>query len=152
MTAPRTQGKDNRFWTGFPLRLKIYSDKVFSFRLSAGKRGKMYNFKESGERIAELRKKRGYTQESFADKVGLSYRSIADIERGYRGTSIDALIDMAEVLDTSIDYLVSGRESDINYLQIAEINDLLEKFSEEKKKLAFKMIRDIMLNLDSINI
>lgn len=112
----------------------------------------MYNFKESGQRIAELRKKSGYTQESFADEVGLSYRSIADIERGYRGTSIDALIDMAEVLDTSIDYLVSGRENDINYLQIAEINDLLEKFSEEKKKLAFKMIRDIMLNLDSINI
>lgn len=49
-------------------------------------------------------------------------------------------------------YLVSGRERDINYLQIAEINDLLEKFSEEKKKLVFKMIRDIMLNLDSINI
>ena len=54
----------------------------------------MYDIVESGKRIASLRKNAGYTQEEFGEKIGLSYRSIADIERGYRGTSIDTLVDM----------------------------------------------------------
>ena len=61
----------------------------------------MYDYKKSGRRIAELRKICGYTQETFAEKIALSWRSVADIERGYRGTSVDILMDMAEVLGTS---------------------------------------------------
>ena len=48
----------------------------------------MYDIVESGKRIAGLRKNAGYTQEQIGEKIGLSYRSIADIERGYRGTSM----------------------------------------------------------------
>ncbi len=110
-----------------------------------------YNIKESGKRIKNLRKNKGFTQETFADAVGLSYRSIADIERGYRGTSIDVLIVMRQVLDTTLDYLIIGDSamSDKNEDSEAEkiISLLLVGKSEEQKMFAGKILKGILENL-----
>lgn len=51
----------------------------------------IYNIKESGRRIKELRKQKGYTQESFADDIGISVRTYSGIESGAHSTSIDTL-------------------------------------------------------------
>ena len=56
-----------------------------------------YDIKESGKRIKELRKAKGLTQ-------GLKM-----IECGINGARIDTFVYLAEVLDTTIDYLVLGR-------------------------------------------
>ena len=48
----------------------------------------IYNVKESGRRIKELRKQKGYTQESFADDIGISVRTYSGIESGAHSTSI----------------------------------------------------------------
>lgn len=40
----------------------------------------IYNVKESGRRIKELRKQKGYTQESFADDIGISVRTYSGRE------------------------------------------------------------------------
>lgn len=110
-----------------------------------------YNITESGRRIQNLRKSRGLTQETFAEKVGLSYRSIADIERGYRGTSIDALIVMSKVLDTTLDYLILGN---VKHKKEKEFSDeenfiisLLYGKSEEEKVLAVKILKGILENI-----
>ena len=50
----------------------------------------MYDIVESGKRIASLRKNAGYMQEQFGEKIGLSYRSIADIERVQAGHETEA--------------------------------------------------------------
>ena len=39
----------------------------------------MYDYKKSGRRIAELRKIRGYTQETFAEKIA----SVLEVGSGY---------------------------------------------------------------------
>lgn len=41
-----------------------------------------YNVKESGKRIKELRKAKGYTQESFAEELNISHRTYSGIELG----------------------------------------------------------------------
>lgn len=107
-----------------------------------------YNITESGRRIKNLRKSRGLTQEAFADKVGLSYRSIADIERGYRGTSIDALIVMSKELDTTLDYLILGNvKQEKEYSEEIFIISLLSGKSEEQKILAGKILKGILENI-----
>ena len=110
-----------------------------------------YNIKESGERIKRLRKSKGLTQETFADAVGLSYRSIADIERGYRGTSIDVLIVMRQVLDTTLDYLIIGDsdfQSEIEVLESEKfISLVLAGKSEEQKMFAGKILKGILETL-----
>lgn len=107
----------------------------------------MYDIVESGKRIARLRKNAGYTQEQFGELVGLSYRSIADIERGYRGTSIDTLVDISNLLDVSLDYLVLGfdRHGEKGDRHVLEV---VRGLSEEKKQFAAKILRGILNSLD----
>ena len=48
-----------------------------------------YDQKESGKRIAALRKEKGMTQEQLAEKLNISYSMMAKIEIGNKGISID---------------------------------------------------------------
>ena len=63
-----------------------------------------YDIKESGKRIKELRKAKGLTQEKLSEKIGISCQGLK-----INGARIDTFVYLAEVLDTTIDYLVLGR-------------------------------------------
>ncbi|RDY27491.1 helix-turn-helix domain-containing protein [Lachnotalea glycerini] len=110
-----------------------------------------YDIQKSGKRVKDLRRRKGFTQETFADAVGLSYRSIADIERGYRGTSIDALIEMSRVLKTTLDYLILGNSIIEKEIEFSEaeifIISLLAGQSEQHKILAGKILKGILENI-----
>ena len=53
-----------------------------------------------GLKIAYYRKKRGYTQENLAEKVGISLNFLAQVEGTgtIRGISLETLFKMADVL------------------------------------------------------
>ncbi|MCB9813185.1 MAG: helix-turn-helix transcriptional regulator [Pseudomonadales bacterium] len=60
-----------------------------------------------GERIKDLRKKRGHTQESFAlDVVKMNVSYLAKIENGYVNTSVNYLIRIAKGLNVKVRDLV----------------------------------------------
>ena len=56
-----------------------------------------------GLKIAYYRKKRGYTQESLAEKVGISLNFLAQVEGTgtIRGISLETLFKMADVLQVA---------------------------------------------------
>lgn len=56
-----------------------------------------------GLKIAYYRKKRGYTQENFAEKVGISLNFLAQVEGTgtIRGISLETLFKMADVLQVA---------------------------------------------------
>lgn len=93
-----------------------------------------YNIKESGMRLKHLRKKRGYTQESFAKEIGISHRTYSGIEYGAHSTSIETLVEIAQVLETSLDYIILGKENNVFPINL----------SEEEKKLAIKMLKVLL--------
>lgn len=68
-----------------------------------------YNTIVSGKRIQELRKKNGMTQASLAEVLNIHAASLCAIEKGRRPASIDLLLDLAELFDVSLDYLVLGK-------------------------------------------
>ena len=80
----------------------------------------------------------GLTQEQLAEQVGLATKSLASIETGKKGTSIDTLIVLAEILDTSIDYIVLGKEIK------SELGIIIP---EEKRKFAAKLLKVILDNM-----
>ena len=57
--------------------------------------------KEFGERVRQLRKLAGYSQEAFAHAVGLDRTYIGGIERGERNVSIDNIHRIASALHIS---------------------------------------------------
>ncbi len=69
-----------------------------------------YDQKESGKRIAALRKKNGLTQEELAKKMNVSYSFISKLELGYFGASVDVLLELSSHFDVSLEFLVTGKE------------------------------------------
>jgi transcriptional regulator with XRE-family HTH domain len=69
-----------------------------------------YDLVESGKRIKALRKKHGLTQERLAEQLGIAVNTVARIEIGNRGISIDLAIELAVRFDTTLDYIFLGRE------------------------------------------
>ena len=98
---------------------------------------KYYNMKESGKRLKDLRKKKGYTQESFAHEIGISHRTYSGIESGAHSTSIDTFVEIAQGLETSLDCLILGKEN----------SELEIDIPEEKKELALKILKGILENI-----
>ena len=63
-----------------------------------------------GRAIRQLRKRAGYSQESFADVVGLHRTYIGSVERGERNLSLDNIEKIADALRISASRLLSEAE------------------------------------------
>lgn len=61
-----------------------------------------------GKRVAELRRKHGYTQEALAEKIGLSAHSLAFIEQGRRWPRLVTLHRIAKGIGVFTDELFKG--------------------------------------------
>ena len=101
-----------------------------------------YNLEESGKRIKKLRNIKGMKQEEIAELVGIVQSTYARIESGKKGASIDTLVALAEVLETTLDFIVLGKEE-----VILTVDTMLEDYPEEKKLMAVKILKGIMENL-----
>jgi transcriptional regulator with XRE-family HTH domain len=55
-----------------------------------------------GQRIAELRKSNGFTQEQFAEKTDYSVEFISFVERGINAPSIEGCARIAKALGISL--------------------------------------------------
>ena len=93
-----------------------------------------YDQKESGMRIAALRKKMGLTQEQAAEKFNMAVNSYGNIERGFRGASIDLILEMAVVFDSTSDYILAGWEAKPSNIE-RELREIKEYLKKIKKKV-----------------
>ena len=63
-----------------------------------------------GSRIRELRLKKGFSQESFADHCGLHRTYMGGIERGERNLTVQTVLTVARGLGLTMSELFSGIE------------------------------------------
>ena len=61
-----------------------------------------------GRRIRKQRSQLGWTQEALAERVGVSTSFIGHVERGTRKASLETLVSIANAVNVSLDYLLSG--------------------------------------------
>lgn len=82
------------------------------------------------QRIAELRKEKHYDQKYLAYRLGISQKTVSGYENGVSNPSIDTLIKMAEIFNTSVDYIIGN--SNIK----APINKVMDgKLTKEDKEM-----------------
>ncbi len=93
-----------------------------------------YNQKESGKRIAKLRKERGLTQEQLAEKLNISTSNLGKLERGLQGLSIDLLVEIRCFFGVSTDYILLGEEIQRQEV-IADIDSVIAKMVALKRKV-----------------
>ena len=73
---------------------------------------KDFNAKETGKRIQELRSEKFLQQKELAEKVGVKQNSISRYESGVIVPSMEVLVHLAQVLDTTTDYLLGLSDFD----------------------------------------
>lgn len=107
------------------------------------------------ERIKQLRKEKGLTQEQLADILGLSAKSsIANYENGANSPSDDIKKKMCELFNCSMDYLM-GKSNQRKILNNEDSFQNLKKYYEEKISITLKnkYINEFSkLNLTSLEI
>lgn len=98
-----------------------------------------------GERLIEVRKKRGFSQEELATKLGTKGLAIGRYEREVAKPTIEVAGKLAKILEVSLDYLVgnSDQELDSNTLKrILEVQKLPEDIKEKVFYLIDVSIKD----------
>ena len=63
------------------------------------------------ERIVFLRKQRKLTQEKVGELLNMSQRSVANWESGDRSPSLSTLIELSEIFNVSLDYLLGKTDN-----------------------------------------
>ena len=99
--------------------------------------------KEIGERVRNLRVKRGWTDEVLGQMIDLSGSSLNNKERGVRDFTWDEMIRLSDVFRVSIDELVRGvkpenlaahRKTGLTNAAVETLKDFYEYQSIEKMK------------------
>lgn len=65
------------------------------------------------ERLQELRKKAGYSQEQVAEMLGLSRQAVSKWESGQGKPEIDNIVKLTEIYNVSADYILLGTEKEV---------------------------------------
>lgn len=62
--------------------------------------------KKVSKNIQKIRKERGYTQETFAEKMGVSWSYVSKLESGILNLSLGKIVELANYLETDVKNLL----------------------------------------------
>ena len=91
-----------------------------------------------GERLHSRRNVLNLTQESVAEKSGISLRFYQMIERGEKSVSLDTLISLSRALTISTDYLLFG---DLSYNLESPLVEILNGLPQPQREDALKILQ-----------
>ncbi|MDD4511140.1 MAG: helix-turn-helix transcriptional regulator [Oscillospiraceae bacterium] len=101
------------------------------------------------ERLKQLREAKGLTQLRLAMELNVSQETISGYEIGKAVPPAEMLVKLADVLDSSVDYILGRtdikstlRASELNE-QEAEILAILRKQPQDKRTFVYDMIKGL---------
>ncbi|HHV09772.1 MAG TPA: helix-turn-helix transcriptional regulator [Clostridiales bacterium] len=110
----------------------------------------MSSFEIFQSRIKELREERGMTQKDFSEFIGISQQTLSGYERGVTTPSPDALRNIAEKCNISVDWLLGLSDKKYLTYKIETYSDLfgeLIKLYDAKRFEIETMASNKVLNL-----
>jgi transcriptional regulator with XRE-family HTH domain len=99
--------------------------------------------KSVGARIKQLRKQRGWTQKELAKHLEGSYQQLNKYESGIHAPPLDKLVQLADALNTTIDYLITGQtpdETPLHNKRLLQKFKLLEGFDANQQETVINVI------------
>ena len=95
-----------------------------------------FDIKSCGARIRKLREKKNMSQSELAEKLNITNIHLSRIETGSRGASLDLLMEISEVFQVSLDYLVTGRMAQLDHLMVKEkLRQIVDELSELEREM-----------------
>ena len=100
-----------------------------------------FDYKIVGQRIKEERIKKGWSQERLSEEVDVTTVYISRIERGSSKINLKRLAQISKALDTSVEYLIRGTQTDSpNYLD-KELYETLLSCTPAKQRLIYNIAK-----------
>ncbi len=98
-----------------------------------------------GRFLKELREQKGITQETFAEHLGVSSRSVSRWETGSTMPDISLLTDIADFYDVDVRELMEGERKGAMNEEVREVADKMADYATLEKGKLFKWVRVISL-------
>ncbi len=102
---------------------------------------------KTGKFIASLRKEKGFTQVSLANRLGISDKTVSKWERGAGLPDVSLMLPLCEILEISVNELLTGEKlTDADYKEKAEVTimSLVQENKENKKRMLQSVICGII--------
>lgn len=84
------------------------------------------NTEKVGKQIIALRKAKELTQAQLGERLNVSFQAVSKWERGEALPDAGLLIDLAKVLETSVDNILTGGEKAVSYRGKITVSDMKE--------------------------
>ena len=109
----------------------------------------MNNLKLFGKRIKELRKNKKYTQDKFAELIGIDAKHLSRVECSRTQPSLNLLNKISQVLEIDILEIFKVESQNIECFKnkeelIDEINVILDDANFHKVRLFYKILKNIV--------
>ena len=104
--------------------------------------------KSFGGRLKDLRKQKGWTQKELAARVEVRFSQLNKYESGLHAPPPEKLLELAGVLDTTVDFLFTGDASEAVPLHSPRLLDrfrALEGFDADDQEAVIRLIDAMIL-------
>jgi transcriptional regulator with XRE-family HTH domain len=104
--------------------------------------------KAFGTRLKELRKQKGWTQKELAAKVDIRFSQLNKYESGLHAPPPEKLIELADALGTTVDYLLTGDRTEDVPLHSTRLLDrfrALEGFQADDQEAVIRLLDAMIL-------
>ena len=93
-----------------------------------------------GKRIRKFREHKGWRQEDFAEKIGLSVTYTGMIERGEKVPKLETFITIANVLEVSADQLLADVLTTGYDIKSSALTEEIAKLTPTERERVYKVI------------
>lgn len=100
-----------------------------------------------GNKVKEIRKARGFTQQDIADKLGVKKNTVSQWESGARNMSFEQIVQFAKVVGVTLDYFNDNPPERTLFQAMAQLESVFSSSNipEADKDKAYQDIMKIYL-------
>lgn len=102
----------------------------------------MIDYTEVGKRIAARRKELGLKQYQVCEMIDVNYKYLSNLETGRSAPSLELIMNLCRVLQTTPDHLLTGTDKPIQTPE--DISEKMKKLNEKNRQLLSGII-DLMI-------
>ncbi len=102
--------------------------------------------KDIGKRIQECRKKKGYTQDKFAEKLGLSTNFYSALERGVYNIKLELLVTILNELECSADEIFCDVVNKSFAVKSTTLSEKLDRLSPDEQFRIYEVVDTLIKN------
>lgn len=100
-------------------------------------------FEDIGKRVKKRRIELGYTQEYLAEKMDVSIQMISGTESGKKALKLENFIKFCDILETTPDYLIYGRNpTSVLIEEMEKLTDMQRERIKEVVRQCIEMCKE----------